>query len=144
VDDPRREAVYAAEHAALDGMGPQLRRWPDVVAFVDSVTTDARWSDVFPDAPLEVAVERRSRSARYSAADAEHGAIHIRDGSWDAPTVLHELAHLAVGVDDHEEPHGARFVGTMLELVRAFLGFEAYGSYRAELERRGVPWRAPS
>jgi putative metallohydrolase (TIGR04338 family) len=143
VDDPRRDAVYSAEHAALDGTGPRLRRWTEVVAYVDSVTTDARWIDVFPDAPVEVVVERRSRSARYSAADPLHGVIHIRDGSWDAATVLHELSHLAVGGDEHEEPHGARFVGAMLELVRAFLGFDAYGSLRSELERRRVPWRAP-
>jgi putative metallohydrolase (TIGR04338 family) len=144
VDDPRREAVYSAEHAALDDIGPRFARWTDVVAYVDSLTTDARWTDVFPDAPVEVAVERRSRSARYSAADVAHGVIHIRDGSWDAATVLHELAHVAVGADEDEEPHGERFVGTMLELVRAFLGFNAYGALRMELERRAVPWRAPS
>jgi putative metallohydrolase (TIGR04338 family) len=146
VDDPRRDAVYQAEHVALDGVGPRFARWTDVVAYVDSLTTDARWTDVFPSAPVEVVVERRSRSARYSAADVAHGVIHIRDGSWDAATVLHELAHLAVGddLDDGvEEPHGERFVGTMLELVRSFLGFDAYGALRAELDRRGVPWRAP-
>ncbi len=137
------DAVYEAEHAALDGVGPRLARWTDVVDYVDSLTTDARWTDVFPDAPVEVVVERRSRSARYSAADPAHGVIHIRDGSWDAATVLHELAHLAVGVDGDEEPHGEQFVGTMLELVRAFLGFDAFGSLRSELDRRGVPWRAP-
>jgi putative metallohydrolase (TIGR04338 family) len=99
---------------------------------------------VFPEAPVEIEVVRRSRSARYSAAEPTRGVIHIRDGSWDASTVLHELAHLAVGDDEDIEPHGERFVGTMLELVRAFLGFDAYGALRTELDRRGVPWRAPS
>jgi putative metallohydrolase (TIGR04338 family) len=141
VDDPRREAVYAAEHAALDGVGPRFARWREVVAFVDGVTTHPRWTDTFPEAPIEVAVERRSRSARYSAADVERDAIHVRDGSWDAATVLHELAHLAAG--DTQPPHDERFVGVMLELVRSFLGFDAYGALRTELDRRGVPWLAP-
>jgi putative metallohydrolase (TIGR04338 family) len=144
MDDPHRDAVYAAEHVALDDVGPRFARWSDVVAFVDALTTDTRWTDVFPDAPIEVEVVRRSRSARYSAADPSHGVIHIRDGSWDAATVLHELAHLAVGVDDDTDPHGERFVGTMLELVRTFLGFDAYGALRTQLDRRGAPWRAPS
>jgi putative metallohydrolase (TIGR04338 family) len=143
MDDPRRDAVYSAEHAALDDVGPRFTRWTEVVAYVDSLTTDARWTDVFPDAPVEVEVVRRSRSARYSAAEPARGVIHLRDGSWDASTVLHELAHLAVGDEANTEPHGERFVGTLLELVRTFLGFEAYGALRTELDRRGVPWRAP-
>jgi putative metallohydrolase (TIGR04338 family) len=143
MDDPRRDAVYAAEHAALDDVGPRFGRWTEVEAYVDLLTTDARWTDVFPDAPVEVQVVRRSRSARYSAADPAHGVIHIRDGSWDAATVLHELAHVAVGDERDDEPHGEHFVGAMLELVRTFLGFDTYGALRTELDRRGVPWHAP-
>ena len=69
---------------------------------------------LFPDAPLEVTVMRRSRGATFSAAYVPAGedaaAIWIRDGSWDAATVLHELAHVAVGADPGPDgTHGERF-----------------------------------
>ena len=44
-------------------------------------------------------IERRSRGATFSCAtvapDRSTGLLLIRDGSWDAVTVVHELAHLA-------------------------------------------------
>lgn len=41
------------------------------------------------------------------------------------------------------EPHGARFVGIHLMLVRRFCGFHAYGDYRAALDRHGVRYEWP-
>jgi putative metallohydrolase (TIGR04338 family) len=148
VNDPQRERLYRAEDAALGGFGPRFRRWTEVVEWVDRVTTDPKWIDGFPEAPIEVHVERRSRSARSSVADPSSATIHLRDGSWDGPTVVHELAHLAAedaGVDQHTEPgttaaHGPRFAGVELELVRRFLGFHAYGALRNEFDRLGVRW----
>ena len=148
MNDPQRERLYRAEDEALGSFGPRFARWREVVAWVDSVTSDPRWIDAFPDAPIEVQVERRSRSARSSVADVATATIHIRDGSWDAPTVLHELAHLATGEPAPDGPstaadaHGPRFAGTELELVRRFLGFHAYGALRNEFDRFGVRWLA--
>ncbi|HKY15902.1 MAG TPA: hypothetical protein VJM33_13340 [Microthrixaceae bacterium] len=147
MNDPQRERLYRAEDEALGSFGPRFARWREVVGWVDAVTSDPRWIDAFPDAPIEVHVERRSRSARSSVADVASATIHIRDGSWDAPTVLHELAHLATGEPPTEDPplagsgaHGPQFAGIELELVRRFLGFHAYGALRNEFERFGVRW----
>jgi putative metallohydrolase (TIGR04338 family) len=136
VPDPQRERLYAAEAEALAEVGPRFTRWDELVAWVDSVTTDPRWIDGFHDAPIAVEVVRRTSSARYSVAEPEAGAIHIRAGSWDAPTVLHELAHLAVGAVD--EPHGARFCGVLLDLVRMWCGVDAWAALRTELRSRSV------
>ncbi len=139
--DPQREQLYAAETAALADVGPRFTRWADLVAWVDAVTTDPRWIDGFPNAPIEVEVVRRSRSARYSVAETAADAIHIRAGSWDAPTVLHELAHLAAGDGDHHEPvepHGAKFAGVLLDVIRMWCGVDAWAALRTEFRRRGV------
>lgn len=45
--------------------------------------------------------------------------------------------------DTAVEPHGARFVGIHLMLVRRFCGFHAYGDYRAALDRHGVRYEWP-
>lgn len=133
--DRQREAVYRAETEALGAAGPRFRRWVDLEAWVGAVVTDDRWLDGFPGAPVEVAVLRRSRGATASVAEVDRAVIHIRDGSWDAPTVVHELAHLAsVGPPDH----GPRFAATELALVRSFLGFPAYGALRTAFVRHGV------
>jgi putative metallohydrolase (TIGR04338 family) len=102
------------------------------------VTTDPRWTDRHPDAPVAVEVRRRSRSASYSVAEPAAATIHIRAGSWDGPTVIHELAHLAVAAEHGSaavEPHGAEFREILLDLVRSFLGFDAYVALRTELDR---------
>jgi putative metallohydrolase (TIGR04338 family) len=135
-DDPWAELVYAAHHHALDEVGPVFRRWVQLQDFVDRVTADDEWFESFENAPIEVTAERRSHSARYSVALTDQATILIRGGSWNAPIVLHELAHLAVpGVG-----HGAEFVGAHLFLVRRWCGFHAYGAYRSALDLRRVPY----
>ncbi|MFN8049954.1 MAG: hypothetical protein U0Q22_00770 [Acidimicrobiales bacterium] len=133
--DPQRAAVYAAEDSVIADVGRRLRRWVEVEAFVESVLTSERYLDSFPDGPLEVLVDRRSRGARASLAVPTRNLILIRDGSWNVLTVLHELAHLLAPDDP---PHGPAFVATELVLVRDHCGFAAYGALRSAFEAHGV------
>jgi putative metallohydrolase (TIGR04338 family) len=137
--DPQAAAVYRAEDAALDGVGPRLHRWADVEAFVEAVVSSPEWVEHPAVPPVEVVVERRSRSARYAAASHAHAAIWIPDGHWTAPVVLHELAHLLC---PSREDHGPAWCGALLWLVRRVLGVEAYGALRSGFDQAGVVYEA--
>jgi putative metallohydrolase (TIGR04338 family) len=136
--DPQADRVYRAEDAALGHHGPDLRRWTAVIAFVEGVITAPQWIEAEPALPLDVSVERRSRSARYAAAHYESATIWIPDGQWTPVTVLHELAHL---VAPGPEPHGARFAAAELWLVRWVLGLEAFAALTAAFGAEGVRYR---
>lgn len=138
--DPWRHLVYAAEDAVSAEIGPALRRWTDVEAFLESVLVSDHYQDHFPDAPLDVELRRRSRSARASLAVPANGVILVRDGSWDALTVLHELAHL---VAPDGTPHGRRFVEAELELVRGRCGIAASAALRHSFVQHGLPLDRP-
>ena len=78
--------------------------------------------------------------------DGDEAAIWIRDGSWDAVTVVHELAHVATGVAGHGEgpdggPHGVGFATTLLRCWRELLGVQAYGALRSAFDTNGIPYR---
>ena len=144
--DPYRHAIYDAEAEALPGGGRRFSRFAHLEAYVTDITTGHWWATTFPDAPLEVDVLRRSRSATFSAAhvstDASAGVVWIRDGSWDTVTVVHELAHVAAGpAPDPTGAHGRRFATALLDCWRELLGFPAYGALRSGYDRRGVPYQ---
>ena len=145
--DPQQRRVYAAEETVIDDIGPRLRRWADVEAFLESVLTLPDYLDAFPDAPLDVELLRRSRNATASLAVAGPDSILIRDGSWNALTVLHELAHLIVATERRtagpaspqvREPHGPDFVSVELNLVRLRCGFDQYGLLLTSFDAHGV------
>ena len=148
-DDPdrRRFDLYEAETQALPDGGRRFTRFVDLTFFVDGVVADDWWSDRFPGAPLEVAVERRSHTARYSCAHVERdgsaGLILIRSGSWDMVTVIHELAHVGVSAERprSEASHGEAFTSALVDLWRRHLGFHAYGALRSALDERALPYR---
>lgn len=140
-DDRFRLAVYVAEDEALPDGGRRFRRFAELEEWVRSVVGDPWWEETFPHAPVEVDVLRRSRSSTFSAAHVDRredaAVIWIRDGSWSAVTVVHELAHVAT-----ERPtvgHGPEFVGALLALWRRHLGVHAYSALRSALAARGVP-----
>jgi putative metallohydrolase (TIGR04338 family) len=143
--DPLGAAVVAAEHRALPDGGRRFRRFAELEAWVREVLDDPWWSDEFPDAPVEVDVLRRSRGATFSAAHVtpagDSAAIWIRDGSWDAATAAHELAHVACGPTDLGEAHGPAFAAALLAIWRRHLGVQAYGALRSALEENGVPYQ---
>jgi len=122
VDDPQRLALYRAEDNVAAHIGPTWRRWSDVEAALDAILRSDSYRELFPDSPTELLLARRSRSARASFAQRETGTIAIRDGSWNAITLLHELAHIVTSAGP---PHGRAFVDNEVALVRDVCGFEA-------------------
>ncbi len=143
--DPHQQGLYRAEHQAQPDGGRRFHRFADLQGYVESVTTGEWWERYFPDAPIEVVVERRSRGATFSAAhvtpSGDEAIIWIRDGSWDAVTVVHELAHVATG-DRHgrDGAHGTEFATNLLVCWRELLGAQAYGALRSTLEANGIPF----
>ena len=129
--DEQRRRVYAAEDTVAAHIGPALRTWRSVEAFLGSVVTSDEFNEWFPEAPCGIGLHRRSRSATASAALLDRSEIWLRDGSWNATTVLHELAHLLC---DPTAGHGPRFVATELILVRRWCGFDAYGQLRHAMD----------
>lgn len=119
----------------LADIGRRLRRWREVETFVESVLGDPAYLDLFPDAPLDVVLDRRSRSATASVALPQRNTILIRDGSWNVVTILHELAHLVAPGDPS---HGSTFAATELALVRRFCGFDDYAALRSSFVDHGV------
>ncbi len=142
-DDPYRERLYAAELQALPDGGRRFRRFAELERWVESVVLGPWWESTFPTAPLEVAVLRRSKGATFSAArvEGDEAAVWIRDGSWDGVTVVHELAHVAVGSDPGPGgAHGPTFATALLVCWRELIGVQSYGALRSTLERNGVPY----
>lgn len=142
--DPHQQALYRAEEQASPDGGRIFRRFEEVQRFVEEVTTGAWWESCFPDAPIEVTVLRRSRGATFSAAhvtdDAQAAAIWVRDGSWNAVTVVHELAHVALaGRCGSDGAHGSEFATALLICWRELLGMQAYGALRSALDVNGIP-----
>lgn len=127
----------------------RFRRFSEIETYVETVVTARWWSERFCDAPLEVVLQRRSRSATFSAAaqcpaeeasgldDANHtGVIWLVDGhGWGLETVLHELAHLAAGTD---AAHGERFVEALGDLWRHEAGIEAWAALTRALDAFNV------
>jgi putative metallohydrolase (TIGR04338 family) len=154
-DDPHRTALYAAEDAALPGGSRRFTRFEHLERYVHDVVLGPWWERTFPDAPVEVDVLRRSRSATFSAAhvapDAGAAVVWIRDGSWDLVTVVHELAHVATGSPPGPQQehggrqahgaHGERFATTLLICWRELLGVQAYGALRSGFDDHGVPYQ---
>lgn len=153
------DALYGAEDSvALDRLR-QFQRFAEVQQAIDDIVLSDWWAEMFPEAPVEVQVFRRSRSARFSVAqarlDEDAGAVFIRDGSWDLVTVLHELAHIAtVSVVAHSgsdtrraalqrDPHNEDFVGVLLLFWQEWAGFHNYGELRSVLDAHGVAYHLP-
>jgi len=148
--DPEGLLVQTAEDEALPGGGRRFRRFAEVRAYVDHVVGDPWWSDTFPWAPVAVHLERRSRSATFSAAHVAvdgDAVVFLRDGSWDAVTVLHELAHVAArsGLGDRP-PHGPEFTDALRSLWRRHLGIQAWAALDLALgaDVQGRATRSPA
>lgn len=144
--DRQRQALYEAEDEAMPDGGRRFRRFVDLEAWVEQVVLGDWWAAEFPYAPLEVDINRRSRGATFSAARVEGAGdvatLWIRDGSWNAVTVVHELAHVAAWNRVVDGAHDAAFVTVLLRCWRHLLGFGAYGALRSALDRRGVAYFA--
>ncbi len=107
----------------------RFARFTEIEQYLDRLLSSAWWGDTFPGAPLEVVPERRSHNATFSAAACRPdgtGVVWIVDGhGWGLETVLHELAHLAVGTG---AAHGSYFVEALGELWRHEAGVFAWAA----------------
>jgi putative metallohydrolase (TIGR04338 family) len=147
--DPQRDALYRAESAAQPDGGRRFRRFTELQDYVLGATGDPFWEQRFPDAPVQVDVLRRSRGATFSAAhvdpDGWDAVIWIRDGSWNLVTVVHELAHVAVGGRSgrsaDEPAHGPRFAAALADLWRHHLGVQSYGALLGAFDDQGVEYQ---
>ena len=120
-------AVYAAEDAALTGLG---RVFPNLTAaqgYVDELVAGDWWASRWPQ--VDRVVVGRSRSRRFAGYTLSGVTPEVRLSSLREAVVLHELSHTVAGGD-----HGPAFVDALLALVRHQMGFHAYGALRAALE----------
>ena len=131
-------AVYAAEAAAAGSV--PLRRFGTFVEleqYAQALAVSSWWTETFPEAPVELEIQRRSRSATWSGAATtgdEVGIVAIVDGhGWGLETVLHELAHLAAGP---AAGHGRRFREVLGALWRHEAGFEAWAALQHQMAVR--------
>jgi putative metallohydrolase (TIGR04338 family) len=130
--DPAGVAVQRAEDAALPGGGRRFATLAELRVFVAEVVDDPWWQSSFPWAPVDVEVRARSGSATWSAAHVAasgEAVVFLRRGSWDAVTVVHELAHVAArsGLGDREA-HDEAFTEALCLLWRRHLGVYAWAS----------------
>ena len=131
-------AVYAAEDAASEAFPPRrYRTFAELRSHIEAIVCSDWWADTFPEAPIEVHVERRSRTATFSAACRRDGAgiLWFVDGEhWNASAVCHELAHVA-----SNSGHDARFRDALVTLWRRECGFLAATELSARLDDRSPP-----
>ena len=121
-------AVYAAEDAALAGLGRVFPDAPAAQRYVDELVAGDWWGSRWPQ--VDRVVVARSRSRRFAGYALTGVTPEMRLSSLRESVILHELAHTVAGGD-----HGPPFVDALLALVRQQMGFHAYGALRAELER---------
>jgi putative metallohydrolase (TIGR04338 family) len=120
-------AVYAAEDAALAGLG---RVFPDLRAaqrYVDELVAGDWWGSRWPH--VDRVALGRSRSRRFAGYTVTGPTPQVRLSSLHEAVILHELAHTVAGGE-----HGRAFVDALLALVRQQMGFHAYGALRTKLE----------
>lgn len=126
----RQLAVYAAEDAALDGLGRTFRGPVEMQRYVDGLVASDWWGDRWPRVD-RIAVGP-SRSGRWSGYAVATGACpEVRLSSRAEAVLLHEIAHVVTP----GAGHGPAFVDALLALVRRQMGFHAYGALASELRR---------
>jgi putative metallohydrolase (TIGR04338 family) len=127
----RQHRIYDGEEAALGDAGRVFRDLRQVRVYVAELLASDWWADRWPH--IDAIPLARTRSERFSGYAVE-GTGEIRLGSLREPVVLHEIAHVVTP----GAGHGPAFVAAFLTLVRARLGFHAYGALLAELRLRDV------
>lgn len=113
----RATRLYAAENAASAAFpSRRYQTFAELRAHAEAIVCSDWWADTFPDAPIEVHIERRSSSATFSAASRRNdiGIIWLINGvHWTTAVLCHELAHLA-----SDSGHDAQFQRALLALWR--------------------------
>ena len=128
--------VYAVETVVENTLGaPQLRR-SETLNFIDAVcmneNIDTPTVDITPSQSKYIATTDIS----------EHSVCLLRAHS-SAPTILHEIAHLTVGL----ETHGILFRDELVRLTRKYVGLEYASLLFHLMSGTGLemsPWQASS
>ena len=129
-NDSRRARVYVAERE-LCQRGFRGVEFPDTYAirvYVLQVTSSRWWHTRYPNSlvvdvcPVEYGCPRTLIDESSSIA-----RIFLPRSSYYQLILLHELTHIVVDLDP---PHGSMFCRTYLELVRRFMGDEAWRNLR--------------
>lgn len=127
--------VYEAEDATSAAFPPRrYRTFAGLRTHVEAIVCSDWWAETFPGAPIEVHVERRSRTATFSAACRRDGSgiLWFVDGQhWNTAAVCHELAHVA-----SDSGHDGRFREALVALWRRECGFLAATELSTQLKQR--------
>lgn len=148
--DPQRELVYEAE-SAFEFCGEdrdEQMSLEEIHAFVEHVITRPWFRKRFWLRDLKVVIRDGRGSciawARYDRKP-QTAYLSFPRKMRSKYVVLHEIAHVAA--PGSEAPHGPSFCATYLELVRRFMGREAWEDLRemfkiSEIKCRRPPSRA--
>ena len=134
IRDSQRERVYRSERKVYYGVEdkprirdvtPDFKTVAECQAYVDYVTDSNAWiaMDVYQLNSIEV-LDGRGR--RRAGAIVEFDQITLPKWTRSKYQILHELAHIAVGLDESYASHGPEFTGIYLYLVHEFLGPEVH------------------
>lgn len=164
--DSQRQKVYDSEYAFRDaGHSRKFKDITDAQKYIDRIERSSWFAKTFPTVKRHVKVTYKGGS-RW--ANGGYGKISLPRAGWywagNDVVVLHELAHnltpgvmelgMCTGMGDkkcgwHTEPgthmvtgrpaaHGPEFTRIFLDLVRRFMGKDAYEALRGEYRKRRV------
>lgn len=146
--DSKRSAVYASEWNALEQhlSNRRIREIADVVAFVNEIT-QSKWYKNYKIMGKEHSSFCRRTKPHIDVGDGRGrrracgGGTTIKLPKWCRKTyvILHELAHTM----QFEQPwHGRQFAAIYLDLVRRWMGRNAWEKLRDEFRKHKVWYSA--
>jgi putative metallohydrolase (TIGR04338 family) len=144
--DPQRELVYEAE-SAFESYGEdrdEQMSLEEIHAFVEHVITSPWFRKRFWLRDLKVVIrDGRGRCTAWARYDrkAQTAYLSFPRKMRSKCVVLHEIAHVAA--PGSEAAHGRSFCATYLELVRRFMGRDAWEELRTMFEGTEVKFRRP-
>ncbi len=135
--DTQRSKVYRAEDV-LNGKGRKFTSIEEMQAYVDHacglVFVKTNWTRAHRGIKV---VQGRAGTRAYATG---FNTISMPTWAWTEDTLLHEMAHHFAGLSAH---HDYRFAGTVLKLVKHFMGKEHHDALRASYKKHGVRYTQP-
>lgn len=146
--DSKRSAVYASEWNSLEQhpTNKRIRDIADVIVFVNKIT-QSKWYKNYKIKGKEHPWYYRKTKPRIDVGDgrgrrrAHGGGTTIKLPRWTRRTyvILHELAHTM----QFEQPwHGRQFAAIYLDLVKRWMGQDAWEKLRDEFRKHKVRYSA--
>lgn len=129
-----QEAVYSSQSEVFPYWGRIFHSIEEVANYLSDIMSSTWFFEMFGPTPAVKVVEWKSKNRWAGAADIKNFTLILKPGFIMESVVLHELAHLLCGSDDH----GQCFVDTQLKLVRNTMGFPCFAEYKRALVQTGV------